>query len=148
MKYAKPLVLTALQLAALNHASTAGSVVYNDIMALCLEFSSTVTPHTILKTMVKRKLLDEENGSYFLTDTGYMAMKDATRKQDNPDLNLVPMAKRDAIRAGGYIPSMHNCQDNVRPGADDHMAHPSLHDGRLYYRDGRVERANHAHYSA
>ena len=27
----------------------------------------------------------------------------------------------------------------VRPGADDHMAHPSLFIGRRSWRDGRVE---------
>ena len=52
--------------------------------------------------------------------------------------------KRTFNRMGGdaYDPREGMSAPAVRPGADDHMQHPSRSGNTLTYRDGRTERVN------
>lgn len=57
-----------------------------------------------------------------------MNLPEGTKTVTSDNVDLRPMVKAHLIgpAKGTYVPSRDNPQDNVRPGADDHLKHKSL----------------------
>ena len=135
--------LSPLQRAILAHAAAHPNITGADVLAINEQLKTTTSVERSLNKLVARNALVEDEdegieGAYIITSHGLAMLNDKPLPKPT---NVVLSPTFHGV--GKYISHIHNCQENVRTGADDHMAYPSRHEGCLYYRDGTVEPAHH-----